>query len=466
MTAEPAATGQRQGDRLALEQLRLALRNLKPNAALMPVMAAIMCVMFSRWVPVKTLVVWLAVVALGGLPLGIAAFAFPSRLQNRLSARQWTVATTLAYFLFTLSWSSFGLFLWKDGDDLNHLLILLILGCTLAGNSALVGASRHLTFVGYAVYGLGLVALPLREGGPVYDGLSVLAFLFVCYLAYMSRQIYSTARDMLLLRDDKNDLIERLATSKTESDVARERAESASRAKSEFLANMSHELRTPLNAIIGFSEMIYGNVPGMSLERHLEYARLIGQSGRHLLDLISDILDLAKIEAGKLELREGPVDLSRAIAECVELMVSKAQDGKLSLTSDVARGIPRIRADERAIRQILFNLLSNAVKFTPAGGSVVAFARRLPSGEVCFGVRDTGIGIAREDQERVFQSFGQGRHDVVTADKGTGLGLPIVKGLAQAHEGTVRLESEPGVGTSVTITLPASRAVPQLAIAS
>jgi two-component system cell cycle sensor histidine kinase PleC len=276
----------------------------------------------------------------------------------------------------------------------------------------------------------------------------------------MSRQIYETARDMLLLRDDKNELIDALEKSKTASDDALERAEAASRAKSQFLANMSHELRTPLNAILGFSEMIHSGTTRANVDKHIEYAEIIHQSGHHLLTLINDILDLAKIEAGGLQLRESIVDLPALIEECVKLLGAKAQDGRLDLSFDAPVCMSPLRADERALKQVMLNLLSNALKFTPPFGSVIAFARMEPNGDVAFGVTDTGLGIAEEDRTRVFQNFGQGRHDVVVVDKGTGLGLPIVKGLIEAHGGTVVLTSRVGDGTCVTATLPAARVCP------
>jgi two-component system cell cycle sensor histidine kinase PleC len=293
----------------------------------------------------------------------------------------------------------------------------------------------------------------------VYYGLSALSFLFVCYLAYMSRNIYDTARDMLRLRYDKNDLIEALAASKVESDRARIRAEKASRSKSQFLANMSHELRTPLNAVLGFSEMIHSGAFGNNVAKHIEYAKIIHGSGHHLLTLINDILDLAKIEAGGMQLRDDTIDLALLVEDSVRLLGIKARDGNISLSANIAADLPAVVADERALKQILLNLLSNAVKFTPAGGDVTAFAFVDGDGTIAFGVEDTGLGIAREDRARVFENFGQGRHDVTTADKGTGLGLPIVKGLTEAHGGTISLQSEVGVGTCVTIRLPASRAV-------
>ena len=448
-------------DWLALEQLSLALGNLKPNVVAMPLFAAIMSVMFSKWVPVHTLALWFTFVVIGGLPLGVAAFRFPKGSFDELRRWPWVPAASIAYLLFTASWSSFGFLFWRPGDDQNNLLILLLLGCTLAGNSALVGASRSLTINGYAVYGVSVVVLPLLTGGVLFDSISALALVFVGYMAFMSRQIYNTARDMLLLRHDKDKLIEALAKSKAQSEKALKRAEAANRAKSEFLANMSHELRTPLNAIIGFSEMIHSRAFGTDAEKTVEYGYIIHQSGHHLLALINDILDLAKIEAGALGLRETDFDLARLIETCVGIMQAKAEMSDISLHAEAVQSPVDIRADERAIRQIVLNLLSNALKFTPALGCVRAFLRIEADGSIAFGVTDTGYGIREEDLERVFQNFGQGRHDVAMPDKGTGLGLPIVKGLAEAHGGDVHLTSRVGEGTCVTVVLPADRLRPQ-----
>jgi signal transduction histidine kinase len=219
---------------------------------------------------------------------------------------------------------------------------------------------------------------------------------------------------------------------------------------------MSHELRTPLNAIIGFSELISTRMFAAAPERNYEYAGLIHSSGHHLLNLINDILDLAKIEAGRLQLDESEIDLAHVIEDAMQLVIWKAKGNGAALTAEIAPGLPLVQGDERAIKQMLLNLLSNAVKFTPEGGGVTAFAGS-DDGGLFFGVSDTGIGIAAEDQGKVFDSFGQGKHDVAIADKGTGLGLAIVKGLAEAHGGHVTLDSEVGKGTRVTVRLPAAR---------
>ncbi|HEX4158663.1 MAG TPA: ATP-binding protein [Rhizomicrobium sp.] len=461
-----AGAQREQEEKLAHEQLRLALRSLKPNCWLMPILAGVVCLIFARWVSTAVLISWFVLVTVGGSYLGVVAYAFLREEPPPSEYKKWAAHAITGYFIFAMAWSSLAFVLWRPGNDLDQMVILLLIGCTLSGNAALVGASKALTIIGYAIYGFVLVIVPLREGGPIYDGVAAMAFLYVCYLAYMSRQIYSTARDMLLLRDDKNELIDALAHSKVESDRARERAEAASRAKSEFLANMSHELRTPLNAILGFSEMIYSTARGANPAQSAEYAKLVHESGNHLLALVNDILDLARIEAGRIELHETDMDLARLINATTRLMAARAGSAGLTLITDVAGELPLLRADERALRQVLINLLSNAVKFTPAGGEIVTFSRVSNGGDVAFGVRDTGVGIDPGDHLRVFQSFGQGRHDVAIAEKGTGLGLTIVKGLTEAHGGRVELESRPGEGTCVTVIIPSARVLPRFNRAS
>ncbi|HEY2444805.1 MAG TPA: ATP-binding protein [Rhizomicrobium sp.] len=228
----------------------------------------------------------------------------------------------------------------------------------------------------------------------------------------------------------------------------------ASRAKSEFLANMSHELRTPLNAILGFSEMLKS--PKFR-DKSEEYPDIIHSSGRYLLSLINDILDLSKIEAGKYELRDSNIRVPDLVRDCVSLMQPKAESAGIALRADAPLTLPMIHSDLRSLRQILLNLLSNAVKFTRPGGQVTISAFVVESGEFCLQVSDTGVGIAPEDQARVFESFGQARHDVVLENQGTGLGLPIVRGLVEAQGGRVTLESAVNRGTTLRVFLPSFR---------
>jgi two-component system, cell cycle sensor histidine kinase PleC len=443
--------------KLAVEQLDLALRNLRPNAFLMPAFAAVICLIFRHWIETSHLIVWFSMVAITGLPLGLICFRFDSAKNAAMTVRTRIRLSTLSYLVFTSAWALMGVLLWAPGNDLNHMMVIMLLACTVAGNGALVGASKPLLAASYASYGVALILVPLQSGGDLYDAISLMAIIYVAYMAFMSRQIYLTARKMLLLRYEKNDLISALARSKSDSDAAREEAEAASRAKSQFLANMSHELRTPLNAILGFSEMITSRVFPTNSPNTFEYAELIHGSGSHLLTLINDILDLAKIEAGSWTLSESDLDLRATIASASAMIRSRTESAGCRLVIDLDPDIPFVYGDERALKQVLLNLLANAVKFTPRDGRVTVFAHRANDGGIALGVADTGVGIAPDDQQRVFQNFGQGRHDVVTADKGTGLGLPIVKGLVEAHGGSVELKSRVGEGTTVTVHLPPDR---------
>ncbi len=239
---------------------------------------------------------------------------------------------------------------------------------------------------------------------------------------------------------------------------ARQQAELANRAKSEFLANMSHELRTPLNAIIGFSEMIRDGAFGpVGSAKYIEYAGDIHESGAHLLELINDILDLSKVEAGEISLNEEIVDLARVARACVRLVDARAQANNLALEVDIAENLPHLFADERKVKQILINLLSNAIKFTEPGGRVSLRVAPRADRAIEMEVADTGIGIAPEDIEQVMKPFFQVDSRLARKYEGTGLGLPLCKSLVALHGGGLKLESEVGVGTRVVIVFPALR---------
>jgi signal transduction histidine kinase len=234
--------------------------------------------------------------------------------------------------------------------------------------------------------------------------------------------------------------------------------ELANRHKSEFLANMSHELRTPLNAIIGFSEALLEKMFGEINEKQEDYLKDIHSSGQHLLSLINDILDLAKVEAGRMELNLGTFDLPSAIDNALTLIRERAMRHGIGLSVEVDSRLGELNADERKLKQILLNLLSNAVKFTAEGGKIKVGARQIDD-MVEIAVSDMGIGIALKDQAAVFEEFKQVGSDYTRKAEGTGLGLALTRKLVELHGGTIRLESEPGKGSTFTFTLPLKAAM-------
>jgi two-component system sensor histidine kinase/response regulator len=239
---------------------------------------------------------------------------------------------------------------------------------------------------------------------------------------------------------------------------AKSLAEEANRAKTDFLSTMSHELRTPLNAIIGFSDLMVNGVFGpIGSPKYVEYAEDVHRSGHLLLDMINEILDLSKIEAGRYELYPEDVSVARLVRDCVSVLSIIAQQGEVELTF-TADDLLMVKVDERAFKQVMLNLLSNAVKFTPAGGRVRLEAASASDGTIAIVVSDTGIGIAADDLGRIFEPFRRGEASVSRAHEGTGLGLTITKHLVELSHGRLALESHVGLGTTVTVWLPAAEA--------
>jgi signal transduction histidine kinase len=238
--------------------------------------------------------------------------------------------------------------------------------------------------------------------------------------------------------------------------LALQAAESANLAKTDFLAKMSHELRTPLNAILGFSEIIKDALFGPLLTRYRDYATDIHRSGRHLLTLINDILDISRIEAGALKLNEESVEVGGVIGEVIATLREQSAAANVAVALLVEPNLPRLKADLRAVRQMLLNLGSNAIKFTPRGGQVV-FAANSDARGLELRVSDTGIGIAPEELAHVTEPFGRGTSQIATSVEGTGLGLPITKSLVEAHGGRLAITSTQGQGTTVSLVFPRSR---------
>ncbi|MFM9974879.1 MAG: sensor histidine kinase [Beijerinckiaceae bacterium] len=294
--------------------------------------------------------------------------------------------------------------------------------------------------------------------------------IFACLAVgaiFFSLMLARNAHDQILLtmgfRAEKETLFGALEEANAKHDEARRRAEEANLAKSKFLATMSHELRTPLNAILGFSEVMKSELFGPhSVAQYQEYSVDIHASGQHLLDIINEILDLSRIEAGRYELNEEPVDLASMADDCVHLLDLRARNKNISLKTLLEKGLPRLWADERAVRQIIINLLANSIKFTPQGGEVSIKAGWTANGGQYIAIKDTGPGIPEEELHTVLESFGRGSLAIKTAEQGSGLGLPIVKGLVDIHGGQFHINSKLREGTEVIVIFPAERVMDTL----
>ncbi|HET7681023.1 MAG TPA: ATP-binding protein [Xanthobacteraceae bacterium] len=293
-----------------------------------------------------------------------------------------------------------------------------------------------------------------KDGGYVSVGTDITALkLHEEKLMQSEKRLMATVSDLRQSQQTLEYQTEQLADLAEKYAEEKTRAEDANQAKSKFLANMSHELRTPLNAIIGFSEIMESGMFGaLGADKYHEYCRDIRHSGQFLLEVINDILDMSKIEAGRMKLDFEDIELDRILAEAMRVVSSRAEDKRLELTADIAPSL-FFKADRRALKQIALNLLSNAVKFTPEGGRVTVRGR-LSGGAITVAIRDTGIGIEKEALKKLGRPFEQVESQLTKSHQGSGLGLAIAKSLVELHGGAMRIRSAPGQGTLVVVRLP------------
>lgn len=379
------------------------------------------------------------------------------------TTRKWRMRFIGLDLLYGLSWTV--ILVHPTGVDVvsNSLMMFLML-LVVAVSSMLAASLPIAAFAATAPVTLGVAFSFILRGSFDNYVLAVLAVAAEGYFALLAQRLHSTTLATLEARAEKDALIGELEQAKAISDEARHRAEAANVAKSRFLAQMSHELRTPLNAILGFSEVMKSEIfGGHAVAVYKDYSADIHNSGVHLLNLINEILDLSRIEAGRYELNEEAVSLVHVVADCHHLLKLRASSRGITIHEVFEHGMPRIWGDERACRQIVLNLLSNSIKFTPQGGEIWLKVGWTASGGQYLSCKDTGSGIAEDEIPIVLASFGQGSNSIKSAEQGAGLGLPIAKSLIDMHGGTFTLKSKLRVGTEVIVTFPPERVMSALA---
>ncbi len=443
--------------------MRLFAQTSRDATPAMGLVALTVGVAATLWVPIDTVVYWTSGVCVSLAILLWESVRFLSAKDAESKARSWRLKLVLAQTLVGISWAFLVGMLLRSQDEHARTFVLVVM-MMIAAMTAMVASALPTAVAGGLAPVTAATMLAIGPTGVLQTVVSTaLSIIILVYFVLLANRLHRGSIDGLFFQAEKDSLIAELEQAKLNSDEARRRAEEANLAKSRFLASMSHELRTPLNAILGFSEVMKGELFGKhGVPAYRDYANDIHGSGQHLLALINEILDLSRVEAGRYELREESVSLGHVVEDCVRLLQLRAKNRGIETRVAIDSALPRIWADERAVRQIVLNLLSNAIKFTPTGGSVVIEAALSQAGGQYFCVRDTGPGIPEEEIPMVLSTFGRGSLALKNAEEGTGLGLPIVKGLVELHGGEFRLESKVREGTQVTVTFPPERVISAL----
>ncbi len=451
-------TGHRGTD---LELLR-AYAQIRNNSTLSAVaLALVMALLASFWVPAGRIVAWLAL-AVSSLILCRFMAKSLSRLEDsKVAVKEWRTKFVATELLQGLVGAGYAALLLGARDADARTLVVVTLLLSSAFNTMVTATIPAAVYAAIAPSSFAAIAyIAFLNPGAGETRFALVAMVAAAQLFFhaLARRFHELASESLFSRAEKNELIAELEQAKANSDEARRRAEEANLAKSRFLATMSHELRTPLNAILGFSEVLKGELFGAHANPvYRDYSADIHSSGQHLLMLINEILDLSRVEAGRYELKEESVSLVDIAQDCRHLLTIRAQKRDIELIEAVEPNLPRIWADERAVRQVVLNLLTNAIKFTPQGGHVTLKVGWTSAGGQYIAIADTGPGIPEEEIAVVLSSFGRGSLAQKNAEEGTGLGLPIVKGLIELHGGQFMLKSRVREGTQAIVVFPPRR---------
>ncbi|GGB41791.1 two-component sensor histidine kinase [Roseibium aquae] len=442
-----------------LERLHLFADTRISAAYAVPMLALIVAGISTLWIEPTLVALWcLATIGTHGLMVLTCNTYERASSETRAQSR-WLPRFALGDLLYGTSWAMFFLLPVREETAEGFLVfqfatMLIVVAMNTMQSAtipkALIASTLPITLV--------ITFSFLSLAAPIHYTLAAMAIGAQGFFLILGNQLIKNANTILEYRAEKDHLIAELETANALSDESRRRAEAANMAKSRFLATMSHELRTPLNAILGFSEVMKDEVLGaMKNDQYKSYAADIHGSGQHLLNLINEILDLSRIEAGRHELQEESLSLGPIVAECIAMMQIRAKARNITLHDAREITLPNVWADERALRQVILNLLSNAVKFTPIGGDVWVTAGWTSGGGQYVSVRDSGPGIPEEEIPTVMEAFGQGSMAIKSAEQGTGLGLSIVQALVNMHGGQFKLRSKLRHGTEAVVTLPKSR---------
>lgn len=440
------------------ELLVIFLKNQMRVAPAMPILALLLALTTLQWVPLAVAAGWLTAA------LGCQAIQFYlchmyfSIDRSREDPRDWIGILSAAELLTGVCWSLPLFIFWPTAGGLQHIYIVASVMAVIAMRLLIVNSFMPVLIAGTGVLTFGVALRCVWEQQALYMALAGSIIALEAFFLLIARNLQETARDMLIFKAQKDGLIEALRQEKERAEEESSKARQANLAKSAFLATMSHELRTPLNAIMGFSEILKREMFGpMNVAAYKGYADDIHHSGHYLLNLINDILDLSRIEAGRRDLHEEPVSVLVAVEEVNHLLLMKAAEKRIDVRVDVPASLPKLMADKRGLNQVLINLLSNALKFTPASGRVNIRAARTATGGLAITVSDNGPGIPAHEMEAALGAFSRGSFATKKAIDGAGLGLPIVKGLMDVHGGSIAIHGEPGVGTDVIVTFPPGR---------
>jgi two-component system cell cycle sensor histidine kinase PleC len=435
------------------------------NATLpMAAIVGILAIVATFWVPPVFTALWAGMVLLSMLIVVLMVQRFKRSDPTKFNAGQWTANFVAGETVLGLTWSLLALFtLVADPQTLTPVMFAMAL-VAVAANAVTTHTLPPATLMSTLPVTLTVSGNLIALGGTLNYTLAAVAVCGEIFFVYLARQLHASELETITHQGEKDALINELEEARHMSDEARRHAEQANIAKSQFLATMSHELRTPLNAIIGFSEVLKSELLGPhQVPQYKEYAGDIHASGQHLLNLINELLDLSRIEAGKYELNEEVVSLVEIAEDCRRMMELRAKSKGIELVYSVGDNLPKLWGDERAIRQVVLNLLSNAIKFTPQQGKVTLVVTRSSDGGQMVSVKDNGPGIPEDEIETVLSSFGQGSLAQKTAEQGAGLGLPIVQKIMELHQGRFDLFSKLRFGTEVIATFPRARVMDALA---